>query len=135
MSWMLLQQKQNDRVAFFDSDSEEKNKLGYKKFLDYVAKYPVDKKLDFIQELDKFSIIFLDLITGKWKIEANEYNTTNFTFDELCKANDVEVKDTRAEENKKLEKSKHEILVEKSKASIENMFVDKRKSFKKWGRS
>jgi len=68
--------------------------------------------LDF-ENLDKFKILIIDLTTGEWEVKEEVSNIQNHSFEEMYKLNEPE-------ENKEVEKSKAEKLLEKGHNFIDN---------------
>lgn len=129
MSWILLQQKQNDRIRFFTEDSEEYNTLRYPKFIEHIKNYTIIDRSNFLEEIDKYSIIFLDIKTGIWEIKNIEnQDISKFTMNELYEANGVEVIETRSVVSN--EKSSFEKIVDRAKLRIDDIIDFRKKEYK-----
>lgn len=116
MTWILAQQRENDRVVFFTDDSEEKNILRYKKFLEYMKQYSVQNPIEFQNELDRFHIVQVNVITGEWKQIQKEYDS-NIDFETLSKLNNVKEQQT----------DHHTLTVNKAKEHLNTIYGERKK--------
>ncbi len=115
MDWIILYQNQYDRVVFLSSlNTDEKDSMPYHKFLEFVNyTFKIKDFIEFRNQLDRFKVILL-LKDGTWQIQ--ESITKEASFEEMLELN-------KAEE----EKSAFEKRVDRSKAFMNNIFVQNKR--------
>lgn len=115
MDWIILYQNPYDRVVFLSSlNTDEKDSMPYYKFLEFITHtFNIKDYEAFVDQLDKFKVICL-LKDGSWEIQEQHAQKTNFNG--MVKLNTVED-----------EKSAFEKRVDRSKAFMNNIFVQNKR--------
>lgn len=67
-NFILCQQNQTNLVNFISSELSEPSVLFYNDFLDYIGKYTIEDSDGFLEKLNTFHMILLDLDINKWEI-------------------------------------------------------------------
>ena len=124
MKYLLIQQRDNDRVFFYSDESTERTILKYPKFIKYIADFTIQDRLEFLKSLDQFNIILLNIEDGSWEVKIKMNDCSIRTFDDMCKSPEVFI---RSSNNDYLESTDYkklslfEMTVENSKKFIENI--------------
>lgn len=115
MDWIILYQNPYDRVVFLSSlNTDEKDSMPYHKFLEFITHtFSIKDYLNFQDQLDRFKVICL-LKDGSWEVQEQVTQQTN--FEEMVKLNAVAD-----------EKSAFEKRVDRSKAFMNNIFVQNKR--------
>ncbi len=87
-NWLLLFQTPYDTVKYMTNNLNAPTLLGYYKFVDYIQTLFIHDYTGFIDELNKFKTILINLDDHTWVIHENERKET--TFEELLALNKVE---------------------------------------------
>lgn len=72
MKWVLCYQTQNDIICYQTNDSQSSLFMGYKKFLEYIDSFNILDRDKFVNELNKFETIFINIDTKEWKVYETE---------------------------------------------------------------
>jgi hypothetical protein len=117
MKWILCYQTPNDSVKFQTDISDEISYLKYKDFIGYVSQYRIKDHAGFIDMLDHFYTLFIDIENQKWYRYQPTFDTP--TFEELIALNDKDNK-------------KNLTILDKAKAFIDNFAI--RRKEEKFGK-
>lgn len=124
MKYLLIQQKDNDRVFFYSDESTEKTTLKYQKFIQYIAEFTIQDRLEFLETLNRFHIILLNIQDGSWEVKVKLNDCSIKTFEDMIKSPTVFITSTNndyLESTDYKTKSLFEMTVENSKKFIDNI--------------
>ena len=114
MKWLLFVQTPYDTVKYITDELDSYLVVNYNKFRSVILEgQKIIDQTNLLFELDRFNTVFLNCEKGTWEVKKPELKK-DFTFEELAETNKA------YKEEPKKEKTKEEILLEKSKKYIDN---------------
>jgi hypothetical protein len=116
--WLIFHQTPYDTVRYRTSETDNNFSLPYNKFLTFLFEnYRPVRRIELINELDRFETIVLDKDTGEWKVIIPEVNIENFSFQKLAEENNgILTPDAQKEKPEEIQN------LNRSKSFIENMW-------------
>lgn len=88
----------HDPSVFFISEHLDNPKLlVYSSFIKYLNEFNIKDKKGLLKELDSFQNIFLDNLTGEWKVVEESKENFKVTHDQLLKLNQEKKPETWVE--------------------------------------
>lgn len=122
MKWLLCFQTPYNRVRYFTNEQQQIANLSYNDFLKFSAKLKLKNSEKFINTLNNFQTIFVNIEEQKWEIYSK--SDSNISFEEMLKLNKDKAKVTNLFEDSKQKENKSYFEVNKN---FINNFFNKRK--------
>ena len=114
MEWIICQLNPRDIVKYSISDHPELLYLSYHRFLEYLKQFNIRDFIKFKKEINKYSLLLIDINERTWSIQQPNYSDPN--FDNLVKLNQKEDQEESSffEKTSKVIKNLHDKYKSKS---------------------
>jgi len=122
-NWILCFQTPYNNIKYITNNLDIPTTSEFYKFLDYIQTIFLYDYNNFIEELNKFKTILIDIDEHKWKLYIEEKK--EYTFDELLKFNDKENLEIKI----KQEKAREFVKKFNDKKIIKDIMDDKRNNY------